>query len=186
MCDNIRDLGEDYLVSGNYEEALQYFTEVLELSKNSGLLWYETRSYISLSQLHYLTGNKEESQSFSGLGLEYSEKINARDLIIEALWNQAKVKSSSGSFNEIRKLFLTAIELAESVGHKTFLWKLYKDFGSFLSADSKDLEAGIYKNKSGEILQGILANLDMELKKTFLSSPSVKEVLNLPEKIEKI
>jgi serine/threonine protein kinase/tetratricopeptide (TPR) repeat protein len=177
MCDNIRDLGEDYFLLGETEKALKFFEEALELAKNSGLIWYETRSYISMSELFSLTGNEEKALHYSNLGLEYANKINAKDLIIETLWNQAKVKASAESYNEIRKLYLVAIEIAESVGHKTFLWKLYKDFSRFLKDNSKTFESNIYRNKSSQILNNILSNLEEDLKRSFLNSSAVKEVL---------
>jgi len=176
MCDNIRDLGEDYLLLGDYEKAFEYFGEALELAKSSGIIWYETRSYISLSELFNLKGNADKALYYSNLGLEYANKIDAKDLIIETLWNQAKVKAKAESYDEIRKLYLIAIEIAESVGHKTFLWKLYKDFGRFLKDNSKSFESDIYLNKSRQIIDYILNNLDEDLKRSFLDSAAVKEV----------
>ncbi|HVO74476.1 MAG TPA: tetratricopeptide repeat protein, partial [Ignavibacteriaceae bacterium] len=177
MCDNIRDLGEDYFLLRDIEQAQSYFEEALELSKSSGIVWYETRAYISLSELFNSSGNHEKALYYSNLGLKYAKKINAKDLIIETLWNQAKVKAGTEDYDEIRKLFLIAIELAESVGHKTFQWKLYKDFGRFLQDNGKNFEMNIYRNKAREILKKIIEKLNEDLKRNFLNSENVKEVL---------
>ncbi len=181
MCDNIRDLGEDYFLKGEIELSLAYFEEALELSKNSGIIWYETRTYISLSELYNFKGNSEKALYYSDLGLEYAKKINAKELIIETLWNHAKVKAGTENYDEIRKLFSIAVELAESVGHKTFQWKIYKDFGKFLRDNGKDFEMNIYMNKAREMLNKIIENLSEDLKKNFVNSENVKEVLE-PER----
>jgi predicted ATPase len=184
MCDNIRDLGEDYFLLGKIDEALKYFEEVLQLAQSSGITWYETRTYLSLSELYNFIGNIEKASHYSDLGLEYAKKINAKDLIIEALWNQAKVKSkneSNSRVDEIKDLFISAIELAESIGHSTFLWQLYKDFSKFLADNFQTDEMNIYRNKSKKVLSRILDNLDSELKNTFMQSANVKEVLNYEE-----
>ncbi|MGE5859644.1 MAG: hypothetical protein ACM34J_03775, partial [Ignavibacteria bacterium] len=69
------------------------------------------------------------------------------------------------------------VELAESVGHKTFQWKIYKDFGRFLRDNGKDFEMNIYMNKAREMLNKIIKNLSEDLKKNFMNSENVKEVL---------
>jgi len=181
MCDNIRDLGEDYFLLGDTDKALKYFEEVLELAKSAGIMWYETRTYISLSELYNFIDSNEKASYYSDLGLGYANKIKANDLIIEALWNQAKVKATAENKDEIRKLYLQAIEIAESVGHNTFLWQLYNDFSNFLKNNSQFNEMIIYRDKSKNVLNKILDNLDSDLKKTFLQSEKVKEVFEFAE-----
>jgi len=178
MCDNIRDLGEDYMLMREFESAKSKLDEVLKLSKTSGIMWYETRTYITLSELYLIMGNELRAELFADKGLEYANKLNAKDLIIEAMWTQARVLAMNEPSDESTRLFKLAIELAEDVGHKTFLWKLYFDFSMLLEIQQRSEETDDALQKSKRILQGIVDNFkNPELKKSFVNSQSVKQVL---------
>ena len=179
MCDNLRDLGEDYLLKGNSEMAFKYYEKVLELSKKSGIKWYESRTYLSLSEFYYLTGDMKNAKDYSDLGAEYAKKLNAKDLIIESLWNRARVNSGEEKVDVISKWFREAIELAESVGHKTFLWQLYKDFGLYLSNKGQEPDGKIYLDKANDVLSFIIEKAGEESKEIFKKSPKVKELLEV-------
>ncbi|UCH66450.1 MAG: protein kinase [Ignavibacterium sp.] len=178
MCDNIRDLGEDHLLLGDYKLAREKYDEVLELAKTSGILWYETRTYISLSELCLLSGDKDQAKHFAETGFNYAEKIGSKDLIIEALWKQASVLADAGSLAESAKLFKEAISEAEEVGHNTFLWMLYSDFSTLLVKQKMTKESKDEFEKSKSILQSIVEKIyNPELKSLFLKSDSVAKVL---------
>ena len=178
MCDNIRDLGEDYMLLGDYESAMNKFNEALDLSKSSGIAWYETRSYISLSVLHLLTGDEHKSIQYADKGFQYAKKINAVDLIIEAKWTQANVLAINKSYEKSEKLFADSIEAAEAVGHKTYLWKLFFDYSKLLESQERRDEAESALNRSKTILQSIVSSIyDLELKESFLKSENVTRIL---------
>ncbi len=178
MCDNIRDLGEDYMLLGNLESARNKYDEVLDLAKTSGILWYETRTYISLSELCLLSGDKEQAKQFAEKGFNYARKIGAKDLIIEALWKQAGVLADTGSLIESTKLFREAISEAEGVGHNTFLWMLYFDFSKVLNNQKQLKESKETLQKSKRILQSIVGSIkNSDLKNSFLKAESVMKIL---------
>jgi tetratricopeptide (TPR) repeat protein len=178
MCDNIRDLGEDYMLKRDFESAKNKLDEVLKLSKTSGIMWYETRTYITLSELYLIMGNEPQAELFAIKGLEYANKLNAKDLIIEAMWTQARVLAMNEPSDESARLLKQAIDAAEEVGHKTFLWKLYFDFSLILEKQQRSEEADNALQKSKTILQSIVGNIhNLELKKLFLSSDEVIRVL---------
>jgi tetratricopeptide (TPR) repeat protein len=178
MCDNIRDLGEDYLLQGDLKSAHEKYDEVLELAKTSGILWYETRTYISLSELCLLSGEKEQAKLFAETGLNYAKKIGSKDLIVEALWRQASVLADTGSLTESAKLFREAINEAEEVGHNTFLWMLYSDFSTVLKKQKLTKESDNALEKSKSLLQSIVQSItNPELKSSFFKSTSVAKVL---------
>ena len=178
MCDNIRDLGEDYMLLGDFESARDKYDEVLNLAKTAGILWYETRSYISISELYLLLGDKVQAKQFAEKGFNFAMKIGAKDLIIEAQWKQASVLANAGSFAESAKLFREAISEAEDVGHNTFLWMLYLDFSKVLKKQKRSKERNDALQKSKRILQSIVEGFNnSDLKSSFLKSESVAKVL---------
>ena len=178
ICANIRDLGEDYMLLGNFELARKKYDEVLELAKTSGLLWYETRTYISLSELSLLSGEKEQAKLFAEKGFNFAKKIGAKELIIEALWKQASVFADTNSLTESVKLFKEAISEAENIGHNTFLWMLYLDYSKVLEIQGHPKEMIDAFQKSKRILRSIVGSIkNSDLKSSFLKSESVAKVL---------
>ena len=179
MCDNIRDLGEDYFLKGDFDQALNFLKEVQDLSAASNIKWYQTRTYISLSELYLTLESLDEAKRNIEIGLKYSYEIGAKDLIIEALWNQAKIKTSESFHQESDKLFEEAIRDARSVGHQTFLWKLLNDFGNYLSSKEDNEKAGVVLNEAREIAWEIYVNFkDENLKNIFINSEKVKKLLS--------
>ena len=178
MCDNIRDLGEDYMNLGDFESAHAKYDEVLNLAKTSGLLFYETKTYISLSELSLLSGEKEQAKLFAEKGFNFAKKIGAKDLIIEALWKQASVLADAGSLTESSKLFKEAISEAENIGHNTFLWMLYLDFSEVLEKQERPEKRDDALQKAKRILQSIVGSIkNSDIKTLFLKSESVAKVL---------
>ncbi len=178
MCDNIRDLGEDYFLNGDFDKALSFYSEVQHLATSSNIKWYQTRTYISLSELYLILGNLEEAKKNIKTGLEYSNEIGAKDLIIEALWTNAKIKAKENLLDESYKLFNEAIVIARAVGHQTFLWKLLDDYSNFLSIIGKNDEAETMLKDAKNIVKTIYDNIQSEsLKKVYQSSDRVKKII---------
>ena len=178
MCDNLRDLGEDYFLKGDFSRALKYYNEVKELASLSGIRWYETRTLISFSEFYLQTGNLLEAERYIDAGLKYSYEIGAKELIIEALWNKAKIQAKTNLSDEVSRMFTEAIGIARSVGHQTFLWKLLYDYSRFLSLNKSVDEADTIMNEVQEILLQIKGNIrDENLRKVFGKTLSDKEIL---------
>ncbi|MEO8399363.1 MAG: tetratricopeptide repeat protein, partial [Ignavibacteriaceae bacterium] len=177
MCDNIRDLGEDYFLMDDFEKAMKYYEQVLQLSKSSKIKWYETRTYISLAELFLAEGKIKYAKENIELGLSYSFEIGAKDLIIEALWKDALIKFKEGFIDESLKKLDESIKIAKEVGHKTFLWKLLLDEGKILKHQNKIGEVKMAVEDSKEIVQNIIDHLkNPDLKNSFLNSKKVKEL----------
>ena len=179
MCDNIRDLGEDYLLLEDFNKSSEYFKKVFDLAKSSGLKWYETRTYISLSELNLKQGKLIEAKNNIEKGLKYSYEINAKDLIIEALWKDSGIKSVEGDLKKSIMNLEKSIKIAEDLGHKTFLWKLLFDLNILLVKQKNTDRAEKVLLKSRSIVKTIFDNLkEEELKNTFKKSSKVKKLLS--------
>ncbi len=161
MCDNLRDLGEDYFLKGDMEQALKYYNEAMELAASSKIKWYETRSCISLAEFYLESGDLSEAKKYIEKGLKYSYDIGARDLIIEALWNKAKIHSTE-KLEPVDELFSEAIVNARSIGHLAFLWRLLSDYGRHLSAAGKSQQADAVLSEAGEIAESIWDDITQE------------------------
>ncbi len=177
MCDNIRDLGEDYFLMNDFKKASLFYNEVFELAKSSQIKWYETRTYISLSELNLAEGNVEEAEKNIEKGLKYSYEIGAKDLIIDALWKNAALKFFENHNDESLIKLKEAIKIAEEVEHKVFLWKLHFDLSKMFNDQNKIEEFKKELEFSKKIVNDIIFNIkEEEIKKTFCNSPKVKEL----------
>ncbi len=182
MCDNLRDLGEDYFLKGDFNRALKYYHEVQELAASSGIKWYETRTLISLSEFYTQAGSLEEAEKYINAGLKFSYEIGAKDLIIEALWNKAKIQAKTNLSEDVSHIFDEAISIARSVGHKTFLWKLLNDYSKYLLLSKSGEEAAFglkgVQAEVREIVYQIHSNInDENLKKIFLKTLEENEIV---------
>jgi len=180
QCDNLRDLGEEHLLIGDNNSAQAYLEEVLEISKTHGYVWYETRSYISLAELYLNMEEIEKANSFSELAVKSAQKVNAKELILEALWIRARALNSSGSKAEALKLLKQSIGIAESVGYR-FVWLLYWELGKLYGNLKQPKKTMQFHQKSKKIVERIIDNFqDQNLKEIFRDSKKVGEILGNP------
>jgi len=179
MCDNMRDLGEDYFLKGDYDNALKFFNDVLQLAASSNIKWYETRTYISLSEFYLERNNIEEAKKNIKPGMDNSYEIGASDLIIEALWNQAKIKAKENLPLESNKFFNDAIDKVRLLGHKTFLWKILYDYSRFLLEHGNKEESSSTFNEAKEIIMTIYNDINDEtLKIVYINTKKVRELIS--------
>ncbi len=179
-CDNLRDLGVDYMMAGDCPAALRYLEEVLSLSKSTGHVWYETRSHISLGELYLLMKDRERAEQYSELGLSSARKLNARELLVEALWNRAKVVIRAGAGEESIRLLQEGIEIADETGLQVLRWQLLMDLATIYKERGCAAERDRALLTAKEIVTSMIGSFqDQTLKATFLRSDKVREAAGL-------
>jgi predicted ATPase len=171
-CDNLRDLGAEYLLAGDLARSLQHLEEVLQIAKTHGYVWYETRSYITLTELHLSWNNLKEAEYYSELAEQFARRLNAKELMIEALWCRANVLGHAGAIQACLSLMDEALRVAELSEHRIFLWQMYWDKYRLAQSDNEA------KRKAQQLVSDIVEGFqDEEMKSTFLHSKKVVEVL---------
>jgi tetratricopeptide (TPR) repeat protein/predicted Ser/Thr protein kinase len=177
-CDNLRDLAADYLEAGDLTAAESHITQVLHLAQEKGLTWYIARAYIILSDIAAARGDGEHAAQYSQEAVRSAFELHANELKIEALRSRAGVVAREGDTEEAIRLLSQAIAIAESVGHRLFLWRMY--------ASRARLEEVLHRNSEGAaslataralLREGIAKFKDVELRNLYLNSNKVKEVL---------
>ena len=179
QCDNLRDLGMDFLILGDLAGAERYLTDVLALARQINNTWYLTRSHISMGELRLSSGQPGEAAEHAALGLEMARKLNARELIIEALWVNARIfRASDHSGNRIKEMLEEAIGLAEDGGYNVLLWQLLRDLGvTHGLMNDHDMKRECFQ-KAKRVLTAILEQpRDRSLCGGLLKYPSVVELL---------
>jgi tetratricopeptide (TPR) repeat protein len=178
-CDNLRDLGADYLLLGDLDTSLRYLTEVLDLARASGYAWYETRSCISLGEAYLRLDKVDQAKQYSDLALRSASGLEAKELIVEALWCKGAVMHRSANPEEGVRLMQEAITLAESIGQQSFLWQLYSDLGRLYGEMHRPDDMHRCLQQAKGIVRGVLGHFkDNTLLSQFTQTAKVQEVLN--------
>ncbi len=154
-CDNLRDLGADFLIQGNTDQARKYLAEVLSVATAHGYTWYETRGHITLTELHMALGELQRAEASALRGEELARTLKAQELIAEALWKKALVADRSGRHEDAAASLREAIATARACGHEIFLWQMHKDLGRVLDACGQTREAADARRTASELIQTI-------------------------------
>jgi tetratricopeptide (TPR) repeat protein/predicted Ser/Thr protein kinase len=177
-CDNLRDLAVDYLEAGDLSSSESHITKVLALAREKGLVWYETRAYIVLGDIAAARGDLENAVPYSQQAVRSAFDLNANELKIEALRSRATVVGLEGNAEESIRLLSQAITIAESVGHRLFLWQMYAALARQQAALRRSQNAEESFATARRLLrEGIARFNDAGLRNLYLNSKKVKEIL---------
>jgi predicted ATPase len=141
QCDNLRDLGADYLLLADPGQSRRCLEEVLSIARSGGYLWHETRATITMSELQVAEGSSDGADETSRRGLDLARSLKAQELIVEALWKRALVLERLARTPEALAHLQEAIDLSSASGHRIFLWQIETDFGRFLQAAGRAEDA---------------------------------------------
>ena len=159
QCDNLRDLGADYLLAGDLPAARRSLEEVFLIARAGGYLWHETRATITLAELQLAEGDVQGADETSARGLALARSLGAAELIVEALWKRALVLLRLVREDALATLEDAAARCAAS-GHRIFLWQIENDLAVALEAAGRTDDARAAREAAAghmsEIAEGFL------------------------------
>jgi len=177
-CDNLRDLGADYLLTGDHAAARRYLQEAQSLSHASGYVWYELRSLITMAWLDSVTGDLPTAEHRSIEGLSRTKEAGAREPAVEAHWVRAKVLLNSGEIQPAIDELNNAIELATEADLGNVLWQLQWELHGACKRLGDDGRAQAARNEARRRVNAILTEIEDEtLRRDFAATATVKEIL---------
>ena len=141
QCDNLRDLGADYLLLGDLASARRSLEEVFSIARPGGYSWHETRATITLGELQLAEGNLRGADETSAQGVALAQSLKAVELIIEALWKRALVLGRLERGEEALALLEDAAAQCAASGQRIFLWQIEADRAAVLHALGRREEA---------------------------------------------
>jgi len=133
-----------YLLSGEYEAAIECLSYVNEALKSSGKLVYEGQIYTNLGFCHEQLGNENESEMCYQKALEVGRKTGNRTTIAINLQNIANIRIRQNYLVTANKLLFEALELARNMNDNYMVANITKDlavaiFGEGEHKQGKDL-----------------------------------------------
>jgi serine/threonine protein kinase/tetratricopeptide (TPR) repeat protein len=176
MCDNLRDLGADYLAAGDSAKASDFFRQALDRATTAGIKWYETRSHIGIAEASLTYGDLETATYHAEKAHVLADEIGARELHIESVWTLAR--SSRADIRKSIALLGEALLEATNLGLNTLKWQIQVDLADALEQQDKLQDATKNRQEAAATLEDILSRItDIELRNSFASVPIVNETL---------
>ena len=181
-CDNLRDLGVDHTLMGDFDAAERSLEQVLRLAREYKYPWYETRACSAFTELLLLKGEIKGADEYSTRALELARQINATELLADALATKAQViavtKQDVGkAIDHLRE----GIALAESGDLILPLRMMYLLLARLLREIADRDGASSASDKARHHLQLASESIDdPAMRQSFLQTPLALSILALP------
>jgi predicted ATPase/class 3 adenylate cyclase len=178
------NLGDDYLLLGDIEQAQQYLEKVYRDSQQRGkwgeehMKWrYSQHCCHSLGELWLTKGDAEKALQFAEECLKLAEPTESRKNIVKGWRLQGQAFCMQGKLAEAEAVLHKALALAKEIGNPPQLWKTYQALGVLYERQDKTDQARSAYASAIEVIDGVASRLqDQELKQTFLAARPVQEI----------
>jgi len=177
------NLGDDYLLLGELEQAQHYLEKVYRATQQRGqwgeewMKWrYSQHLYHSLGELWLIKGDAVQALEFAEECLKLAEPTLSRKNLVKGwrLKGQALLAQRQGEAAE--EGLSRALTVAQEIGNPPQLWKTYQALGALYEWQA-DLEHARATYRSAiEVVEGVAARLqNQERRRTFLLARPVQE-----------
>lgn len=178
------NLGDDYLLLGDIDQAQQYLEKVYRDSQQRGkwgeksMKWrYLQHCCHSLGELWLTKGDAEKALQFADECLQLAMPTESRKNIVKGWRLQGQAYCLQGKLEEAEAVLQKAFTLAKEVGNPPQLWKIDQALGElYEKRESKDQARSAYASAL-EVIEEVASRLqDQEIKQTFLAAKQVLEI----------
>jgi class 3 adenylate cyclase/tetratricopeptide (TPR) repeat protein len=178
------NLGDDYLLLGDLEQAQRYLEKVYVDTQQRGkwgeewMKWrYSQHLYHSLGELWLTKGDAAQALEFAEECLQLAEPTLSRKNLVKGwrLKGQALLAQEQGE--QAEAALTRALTIAREIGNPPQLWKTYQALGVLYESQA-DLERARAAYQSAiDVIDGVAERLqDQELQRTFLAARPVREI----------
>lgn len=158
---NLGNLSKLYEEFGDYDQALQYINQVLNLAEDAHVI---AGTYHSLSTIYSKLNDYEKAEKNINLSIEKGENINYDVGLAFAYLDKGRLKIKLQDFSEAEEALFSAQQLYVKLRNDQYLASTYAQLG-ILYAYMNQSEKGIgYCNKAKEIIgEQKLLNVQSEI-----------------------
>jgi predicted ATPase/class 3 adenylate cyclase len=178
------NLGDDYLLLGDLEQAQQYLEKVYHDTQQHGkwgeewMKWrYAQHLYHSLGELWLAKGDAAQALEFADECLKLAEPTMSRKNLVKSWRLKGQALLVQGQGEQAEAALVRALTIAREIGNPPQLWKTYQALGTLYESQA-DLERTQAAYQSAmDVIDGVAERLqDQELQRTFLAARPVQEI----------
>lgn len=122
-------IGKHYIYSGEYEEALRIYNEVLKEAKTLKKDEYIVRANNAIGEIYYYKNKQNKAIEYGLKGKSYAKKIQYVDGLLDSIILICRLEASKGNVIDVIKNVNKAIGIAKKNGKKEYLGTLYNLLG---------------------------------------------------------
>jgi predicted ATPase/class 3 adenylate cyclase len=178
------NLGDDYLLLGDLEQAQRYLEKVYKDTQQRGkwgeewMKWrYSQHLYHSLGELWLTKGEAAQALEFAEECLKLAEPTMSRKNLVKGWRLKGQTLLTQGQGEQAEAALTRALTIAREIGNPPQFWKTYQAMGALYESQA-DLERARAAYQSAmDVIDGVAERLqDPELQRTFLTARPVQEI----------
>jgi len=178
------NLGDDYLLLGDLEQAQQYLEKVYHDTQQHGkwgeewMKWrYSQHLYHSLGELWLAKGDAAQALEFADECLKLAESTMSRKNLVKGWRLKGQALLAQGQGTQAEAALSRSLALAREIGNPPQLWKTYQALGALYEWQADLARAQAAYQSAMDVIDGVAERLqDQELKRIFLAARPVQEI----------
>jgi tetratricopeptide (TPR) repeat protein len=179
------NLGDDYLLLGDLEQAQRYLEKVYADTQQRGkwgeewMKWrYAQHLYHSLGELWLAKGDAAQTLECAEACLKLAEPTMSRKNLVKGWRLKGQALLAQGQGEQAEAALARALTMAREIGNPPQLWKTYQALGALYEWQA-DLERAQAAYQSAlDVIDGVAEERlqDQELQRTFLAARPVQAI----------
>jgi tetratricopeptide (TPR) repeat protein len=178
------NLGDDYLLLGDLEQAQSYLEKVYRDTQQRGkwgeewMKWrYSQRLHHSLGELWLTKGDAAQALEFAEECLKLAEPTMSRKNLVKGWRLKGQALLAQGQGEQAEAALSHALTIAREVGNPPQLWKTYQALGALYESQADLKRAQVVYQSAMDVIDGVAEQLqDQELQRIFLAARPVQEI----------
>ena len=177
------NLGENYLMLGQFPQALEFLESVYKVAWNPKYAFAQTRwrprCLLTFGELMLSQRNTEKAHAYLDQAMKdgWIENFPFKKYQVRAGRLQGNIHAAEGKDKEAESELKKALKLAKELGNPTQHWRTAQALGNLHAKQGKDKQAATQYKAVLKVVQGMAGGLtDPELKEGFLNAEPIREV----------
>jgi predicted ATPase len=178
------NLGDDYLLLGDLEQAQRYLEKVYRDTQQHGkwgeewMKWrYSQHLYHSLGELWLTKEDAAQALEFAEECLKLAEPTMSRKNLVKGWRLKGQALLAKGQGEEAEAALSHALTIAREIGNPPQLWRTYQALGALYESQADLGRARVAYQSAVDVIDGVAERLqDQALQRIFLATRPVQEI----------
>jgi tetratricopeptide (TPR) repeat protein len=178
------NLGDDYLLLGDLEQAQRYLEKVYRDTQQHGkwgeewMKWrYSQHLYHSLGELWLTKGEAAQALECAEECLKLAEPTMSRKNLVKGWRLKGQALLAQGQGEQAEAALSRALTIGREIGNPPQLWKTYQVLGALYESQTDLGRARAAYQSAIDMIDGVAERLyDKDLQRTFLTARPVQEI----------